>query len=184
MTQALASQIAALLSQDPLRMKVLEFVSQLELPQCYVAAGFVRNLVWDHLHGFDVPTPLNDIDLIYFERSDSDYELNLQYEAQLLEWLPELNWQVRNQANMHTRNNDTPYQSTLNAMSYWPEKETAIAVKQNLSGHIECISAFGLESLFDLKITPNPNRSRDTFDQRVQSKNWLTHWPKLTIENS
>lgn len=102
MTQALASQIAVLISQDPLRMKVLECVSQLELPQCYVAAGFVRNLVWDHLHGFDVPTPLNDIDVIYFERSDSDYELNLQYEAQLLEWLPELNWQVRNQANMHT----------------------------------------------------------------------------------
>jgi hypothetical protein len=85
---------------------------------------------------------------------------------------------------MHIRNNDKPYQSSLDAMSYWPEKETAIAVKQNLDGDIECISAFGLESLFDFKITQNPNRSRDVFDQRVQSKNWLTHWPKLTISLS
>lgn len=53
MTQALLNQIAALIEQDPLRTKILECVAQLDLPQCYVAAGFVRNLVWDHLHGFD-----------------------------------------------------------------------------------------------------------------------------------
>ncbi|CAH7108283.1 hypothetical protein VCHA54P496_10681 [Vibrio chagasii] len=68
MTQALTHQIAALIEQDPLRTKILECVAQLDLPQCYVAAGFVRNLVWDHLHGFDNPTPLNDIDVIYFDR--------------------------------------------------------------------------------------------------------------------
>ncbi|CAV27156.1 hypothetical protein VS_II1192 [Vibrio atlanticus] len=162
-------------------MQVLNCVAQLDLPQCYVAAGFVRNLVWDHLHGYASPTPLNDIDVIYFDPIDTSYESDLRFEAPLKQRLPELNWQVRNQANMHTRNGDEPYQSSLDAMSYWPEKETAVAVKQSPTGEIECIAAFGLESLFDLKITPNPNRSRDVFDQRVQSKNWLTHWPKLTI---
>ncbi|MEC7941050.1 MAG: nucleotidyltransferase family protein [Pseudomonadota bacterium] len=184
MTQALTNQIAALIEQDPLRTKILECVAQLDLPQCYVAAGFVRNLVWDHLHDFDSPTPLNDIDVIYFDRREYGYQSDIGYEDQLKQRLPELNWQVRNQANMHTRNSDKPYQSTLDAMSYWPEKEIAIAVKQNCHGRIECISAFGLESLFNLKITPNPNRGRDVFDQRVQSKNWLTHWSKLTISRS
>lgn len=183
MTELFANRLITLTKKDPLRMQVLDCVSQLGLPQCYVAAGFVRNLVWDHLHGFDVPTPLNDIDVIYFDRSDTSYESAIRYETQLQEWLPELNWQVRNQANMHTRNGDVPYQSSLDAMSYWPEQETAIAVKQNLGGDIECISAFGLESLFNLKITPNPNRSRNTFDQRVRSKNWLAQWPKLTISH-
>ncbi|MDN2665888.1 nucleotidyltransferase family protein [Vibrio sp. 14N.309.X.WAT.E.F5] len=184
MIDPLANRIITLIKQDPLRMKVLDCVSQLGLPQCHIAAGFVRNLVWDYIHGFDSPTPLNDIDVIYFDPSDTSYESALRYEVQLQGWLPELNWQVRNQASMHTRNGDKPYQSTLGAMSYWPEKETAIAVKQNPTGEIECISAFGLESLFDLKITPNPNRRKDVFDQRVQSKNWLTHWPKLTIGHS
>ncbi|MCK8072042.1 nucleotidyltransferase family protein [Vibrio sp. 1CM23M] len=184
MIHPLAKRIVTLIKQDPLRMQVLNCVAQLDLPQCYVAAGFVRNLVWDHLHGYAFPTPLNDIDVIYFDPMDTSYESVIQYETQLQERLPELNWQVRNQANMHIRNNDEPYQSSLDAMSYWPEKETAFAVKQNLDGDIECISAFGLESLFDLKLTPNPNRSRDVFDQRVQSKNWLTQWPKLTVGNS
>ncbi|MBT9241712.1 nucleotidyltransferase family protein [Vibrio splendidus] len=181
MIHPLANSIVTLIKQDPLRMQVLDCVAQLDLPQCYVAAGFVRNLVWDHLHGYASPTPLNDIDVIYFDPIDTSYESDLRYEAQLKQRLPELNWQVRNQANMHTRNGDESYQSSLDAMSYWPEKETAVAVKQSLNGDIECISSFGLESLFDLKITPNPNRSRDVFEQRVQSKNWLTHWPKLTI---
>ncbi|PMG19325.1 nucleotidyltransferase family protein [Vibrio splendidus] len=181
MIHPLANSIVTLIKQDPLRIQVLYCVAQLDLPQCYVAAGFVRNLVWDHLHDFDSPTPLNDIDVIYFDTIDTSYESDLRYEALLKQRLPELNWQVRNQAYMHTRNGDEPYQGSLDAMSYWPEKETAVAVKQSLNGDIECISSFGLESLFDLQITPNPKRNRDIFDQRVQSKNWLTHWSKLTI---
>ncbi|NOJ02806.1 nucleotidyltransferase family protein [Vibrio splendidus] len=182
MSEPFANSVVRLTKQDPLRMQALDCVAQLDLPQCYVAAGFVRNLVWDHLHDFDSPTPLNDIDVIYFDRCDTSYESAVRYEAQLRQWLPELNWQVRNQASMHIRNGDKPYSSSLDAMSYWPEKETAVAVQQSLTGEIECISAFGLKSLFDLKITPNPKRSRDIFDQRVQSKNWLIHWPKLNIE--
>ncbi|WP_333912688.1 nucleotidyltransferase family protein [Vibrio coralliirubri] len=183
MIHPLANSIVTLIKQDPLRMKVLSCVGQLDLPQCYVAAGFVRNLVWDHLHGYASPTPLNDIDVIYFDPIDTSYESDLRYEALLKQRLPELNWQVRNQAYMHTRNGDEPYQGSLDAMSYWPEKETAVAVKQSLNGDIECISSFGLESLFDLQITPNPKRSRDIFDQRVQSKDWLAQWPKLTMSH-
>ncbi|MEZ9166046.1 nucleotidyltransferase family protein [Vibrio cyclitrophicus] len=184
MIDPLANSIVTLIKQDPLRMQILDCVAQLGLPQCYVAAGFVRNLVWDHLHGHASPTPLNDIDVIYFDTIDTSYESDLRYEALLKQRLPELNWQVRNQACMHTRNGDEPYQSSLDAMSYWPEKETAVALKQSLTGDIECISSFGLESLFDLQITPNPKRNRDIFDQRVQSKNWLTHWSKLTTSHN
>ncbi|MEZ9701328.1 nucleotidyltransferase family protein [Vibrio sp. 10N.261.46.E12] len=184
MIDPLANRIIALIKQDPIRMQVLSCAAQLDLPQCYVAAGFVRNLVWDHLHGYASPTPLNDIDVIYFDPIDTSYESELRYETLLQQQLPEMNWQVRNQAGMHIRNNDKPYQGALDAMSYWPEKETAVAVKQSQNGDIECISSFGLESLFDLKITPNPKRNRKLFAQRVQSKNWLTQWPKLTISQS
>ena len=103
MIDPLANRIITLIKQDPLRMKVLDCVSQLGLPQCHIAAGFVGNLVWDYLHGFDSPTPLNDIDVIYFDPSDTSYESAIRYEVQLQGWLPELNWQVRNQASMHTR---------------------------------------------------------------------------------
>lgn len=48
--------------QDQMRVRALDAANQLKLPQCYIAAGFVRNLVWDHLHQKSCPTPLNDID--------------------------------------------------------------------------------------------------------------------------
>ncbi|CSD83763.1 Uncharacterized protein conserved in bacteria [Vibrio cholerae] len=55
--------IVDLIRKDPIRHEALECVYQLELPQCYIAAGFVRNLVWDSLHHNVKLTPLNDIEL-------------------------------------------------------------------------------------------------------------------------
>ncbi|WP_052319138.1 nucleotidyltransferase family protein [Vibrio sinaloensis] len=166
-------------------MAILRLVSSFNLPQGYIAAGLVRNLVWDTLHHHTNSTPLNDIDVIYFDSENRDTARDLAIEAQLSEQMPELNWQVRNQARMHERNGDKPYLDVVDAMSYWPEKETAVAAKINPNGMVECISAFGYESLFALHITHNPKRDISSFDQRVTSKNWLTLWPKLTaVRNS
>ncbi|MEF1187336.1 nucleotidyltransferase family protein, partial [Vibrio sinaloensis] len=43
-------------------MAILRLVSTFNLPQGCVAAGFVRNLVWDTLHHHTNSTSLNDID--------------------------------------------------------------------------------------------------------------------------
>ncbi len=172
-------RIVELIKQDPVRAKALECVSKLGLPQCYIAAGFVRNLVWDALHGFDVATPLNDEDVIYFAPDENDPKAYLQYESQLKKLMPEVNWQVRYQALMHIRNGDLPYNSSLDAMSYWPEQETAVAVRLVASDSYECIAAFGYESLFGYCVTHNPKRSRETFENRVNSKGWLVRWSSL-----
>lgn len=170
-----------LLKGDKIRVQALAQVSRLGLPQCYIAAGFVRNLVWDFLHQISSATPLNDVDVIYFAPLEAEPNRYLHYEAKLRNAMPSINWQVRNQANMHIRNNDQPYQSVLDAMSYWPEKETAVAVRQTEPEQYECISAFGLASLFNLSVSYNPKRSRQVFKQRVETKAWLTKWPNLTL---
>jgi hypothetical protein len=51
------AQLKALLAQDRVRMQVLRTVRGLELPDCWVAAGFVRSLVWDHLHQRNADAP-------------------------------------------------------------------------------------------------------------------------------
>lgn len=174
-------RIIALIKKDPARMKALIAVKALALPHGYIAAGFIRNLVWDHLHQKSKPTPLNDLDVIYFAPGEEDEHKHVIYEAELKKRVPAFNWQVRNQAKMHLRNGDTPYSDILDAMRYWPEQETAIAVRLNDSNHIECLSAFGIESLFALKITPNPKRDIAISQQRITQKNWLATWPKLTV---
>ena len=166
---------------DGLRLSALECVRLLDLPECYLAAGFVRNLIWDTLHQKLRPTPLNDIDVIYFDSNESNPEQFQEYESRLNEMLPQLNWQVRNQALMHIRNNDDPYGSSLDAMSYWPEKETAIGIRKLSDGHLECIAAFGYDSLFNLQITHNPKRLRSVFEHRINSKGWLTTWSNLSV---
>lgn len=174
-------QILDLIKQDPLRLTVLEQVRRLDLPQCYVAAGFVRNLVWDHLHNKPIATPLNDIDVVYFDDYEFDLNAHLDYQHQLSTAMPQLEWQVRNQALMHQRNGDYPYTSALNAMSFWPEKETAVGIRKLAEKEFECIAAFGFETLLAGQITQNPKRDRNTFLQRVEEKRWLTHWPQLKV---
>jgi len=82
---------------------------------------------------------------------------------------------------MHIRNGDCPYKSSLDAMSYWLEKETAVAARKLKSGNLECIAAFGVASLFNFKITYKPKWQYNCFKVRVKSKGWLEMWPNLTI---
>ena len=175
------NKVIELIKLDELRLAALECVRLLDLPQCYIAAGFVRNLIWDSLHQKSAPTMLNDVDVIYFDSTESNPDAFKDYELRLKVMLPKLNWQVSNQAKMHSRNGDLPYQSIIDAMSYWPEKETALAIRKTDIDDYECISAFGFESLFDLQITYNPKRNRDIFEHRVKSKKWLTQWPMLQV---
>ena len=172
-----------LMQQDALRSKILSCVENVSVQPCYVAAGFVRNLIWDDLHNRTTPTPLNDVDVIYFDPSETDSSGQQRIEAYLNNTMPDINWQVRNQALMHNRNGHQPYADIIDAMSYWPEKETAIAVRK-ISNQLECISAFGADTLLAGKLSHNPNTPIALFWQRVHSKNWLNQWPKLvTVPN-
>jgi len=159
-------------------MLLLQAVQALQLPDCFIAAGFVRNLVWDHLHGY-TPTSLNDVDVIYYDKQQQLVPEEL--ERKLAGTLPDVNWQVKNQAVMHSRNQDTAYQNSTDAMRYWPEKETAVGARLNSNKQLELAAPFGVRSLLEGKLTHNPLRSKAVFEQRLASKQWLKKWPKLEV---
>ena len=172
------NKLQQLIQSDEHRMAALRAVAELNLPDCFIAAGFVRNMVWDYFHGYQ-HTPLNDVDVIYFDEAD---DLNPKcIVEQLQQALPEVDWEVKNQAIMHRRNGDNPYSSSTDAMTYWPEKETAVGVRLSLEGIIDISAPFGLETLFSGFITYNPKRSKSVFIERVQSKEWVMNWPRLKV---
>jgi len=173
------NELIDLIQNDPERMRVLSIVSQLGLPDCYVAAGFIRNLVWDSIYSTN--TALNDIDIVFYNKSDLNNVIEKQISDQLNEQYPGTLWEAKNQAFMNSRNGDSPYTSSLDAMSYWPEKETAIGAALDMHNSITIVSAFGLEGLFSGKISHNKERSKDVFMKRVHTKKWLTVWPKLQV---
>ncbi len=174
----MTKSIEDLIQADHWRMRALHALAQLDLPDGLIAAGFVRNLVWDDIHGYQ-HSPLNDVDVIYF---DATGEVSATGTEQRLHRLvPDVNWEVKNQAQMHHRNHDRPYHSCSDAMRFWPEKETAVAVRLTHAQKIEVVAPFGLESLFSGHITHNSKRSLATFKHRVESKNWLVQWPQLKM---
>jgi hypothetical protein len=175
-------KLRGLLEDDPLRMDILHALAAVSLPDCWVAAGFVRNLVWDDLH--NKTTDLNDVDVIYYCQTDTQGQLATNAVRQLQEELPMVNWQVKNQALMHIKPQHSQYTSSTNAMTFWPEQETAIGVSFDKKGCFSFVAPFGLASVFDGRITFNPKGDEDVFWQRVKQKCWLTIWPQLKIENT
>ena len=170
-------KLTELMQSDNLRMNLLSTVSALDLPDCYIAAGFVRNMVWDYLHGVS-GTALNDVDVIYFSQSAIDEHRVL---AQLSDAHPKINWQLKNQADMHVRNGDQPYLNSIHAMEHWPEIETAIGVRLNQQDELVFVSPFDISLIFNGCITHNKKRSRSVFIRRIEKKRWLQIWPKLQI---
>lgn len=175
------NRVIHIIQQDALRLSAIDALYSLNLPDSYLAAGFVRNAVWDYLHNKPEPTKLNDVDVIYFDAQETEPDKYRDYELSLSRLVPNLNWQVKNQALMHIRNSDAPYKSSLDAMSYWPEKETAVGIRKLSTGRLDCASAFGFDSLFNLELTHNNRRSLSIFEERVKSKAWLDTWPRLRV---
>lgn len=164
-------------------MKVLRAARSLALPDWWIGAGFVRALVWDQLHGATTPTRLADIDVLYFDQGNLDEGFEKEQEITLAGMMSGTPWSVKNQARMHLRNGDAPYACTEDAMHYWLETPTAVAVTLDAQDRLDLIAPYGIADLLTLKIRPTPSgRQRpDEFIGRVKSKNWLSTWPKATV---
>ncbi|MBV7265377.1 nucleotidyltransferase family protein [Erythrobacter ani] len=179
-----ASRVREVLRNDPVRRKALELVADLNLPDCWIAAGFVRDAVWDRLHGYPMSEPYGDVDVVWFCDNSQDDDDDRLIERRLVTNMPELEWSVKNQARMHRRNADYPYRSVADAMTYWPETATAIAARLDGAGEIQITAPFGLEDLLTLRLRPGPrfwDEKLPIFVERVGHKNWTKRYPKLKM---
>jgi len=176
------ADLAAILFHDPVRLNALRLVRSLALPDCWIGAGVIRDAVWDHLHG-RVPTrPGGDVDIVWFDPARAQASVDQDIEREIGAINPNFAWSVKNQARMHLRNGDAPYESVADAMRSWPETATAVAVRLSEDDRIEVNAPLGLDDLFALRLTPTPAfaiRKRGIFEQRVAEKGWLSRYPLL-----
>lgn len=163
----------------------LALVQQLKLPNWCIAAGYVRNYVWDYLHEYTTPTPLNDIDVLYYDPSDLSDETEKMYSNLLRNKLSKYNWSCKNQARMHIRNHDHPYESVGEAMKRWPETATAVSISLDLDNNIEIVAPLGLNDLFELTLRKSPYfKDKDLYYTRIYNKKWMEIWPLLKLVES
>ncbi|MCG8492892.1 MAG: nucleotidyltransferase family protein [Sneathiellales bacterium] len=161
-------------------------VRTLDLPDWAIGAGFVRAPVWDHLSKKTSRTPIDDIDVLFFDPADLSKEREKHLEKKLRKARPDIPWSVKNQARMHFRNNNHAYENTEDAMRYWLETPTAVAVRLEADNRLTVLAPFGLDDLFQMILRPTPEGARkmDQFEDRIKNKPWLEHWPDLRIEKA
>lgn len=179
------ARLVELLKADDRVMRLLRAVRDLGVEPWCVAAGTIRNVVWDDLHGFTDPTVPSDVDVLVYDpiRTDSGYERELT--DLLSAAVPEVRWEVVNQATIHTYTGDTePYASIGDAMSRWADLVTAVGAHLDVEDEISIIAPAGLEDLFALKVRPNlaTPTAAAVYRERMASKGWKDRWPQLTIE--
>ena len=174
------SLIASIIAQDPVGMKQLRAARTLALPDWCIAAGFVRNRVWDHLHGISPPREPADIDVLYYDAADLSKETEQALEARLsaLEPAP---WQIRNQARMHVRKELPQHKSTADSMTYWLETVTAVGVRLETDDSLTVVAPLGTDDLLSLRCRPTAygRTHLDEYEARIASKSWRELWPKV-----
>jgi hypothetical protein len=172
----------ALIRRSELLMTALQAASQVD-ERLFIGGGLVRNVVWDFLHGYKKPTPIDDVDVVYYDGLSSTKEHDLAIEGKLRAIVPNLKWSVKNQARMHVVNNDAAYSSLVEAIGKWPETATAIVVRLSREDRIEFIAPHGYSDLFRLIVAPTDHfKNRlERYRERVGKKEWLKTWPRLKI---
>lgn len=181
-------QLISMAKASPWLMPALKEVRNLGLPSWCIGAGAIRNLVWDSLHGFDTPSKLPDIDVAYFNAQDFSSERDTAIQNLLINSMPELPWEVTNQAAVHLWFKEyfgyevLPLKSLEDAVASWPEFATSVGLTLLADNTIEVIAPHGLDDLFSIIVRRNPSRvSVETYHQRIIQKRYSDRWPKVTI---
>ncbi|OXB93094.1 nucleotidyltransferase family protein [Parageobacillus galactosidasius] len=178
--------IIQLIKEDEWMMDILKAVKSLNLPDWWVCAGFVRSKIWDTLHGFKERTPIPDIDVIYFDDTNMDELEEKKFEMRLRNILPNIPWSVKNEARMHIVNNISPYSSSVDAISKFPETATSLGVKLDEKDDIILVAPWGVDDVINMEVKPTPyfKESKELsqiYEERITKKNWKDIWYKVKV---
>ena len=175
--------------ENPDMMAILTIIRDLELKDSWLAAGSVRNFIWNLLSdkpAFDRET---DVDVIFFDPEVS-YEETLAIENKLREDFPQHQWELKNQAYMHQHSPHTePYVNSCDAMSKYPERCTAIGLRLHADATLELFAPYGLEDILNFQVSPTPHFLENDdrmklYQQRLSKKNWQVKWKNLIFKNT
>ncbi|HVH65139.1 MAG TPA: nucleotidyltransferase family protein [Candidatus Acidoferrum sp.] len=181
-------RLRALIHRSAWFMGVLEAARDCDPPDWWIGAGVIRYLVWGHLHaGFD-HLKVRDVDLAFFDPMDLSPERDLEVEAALRRRLPDVPWEAKNQAAVHTWYERRfgfavePLTSMADAVATWPETATSVAVRLGGRGDLQITAPYGLDDLLDGVCRRNPRRiSVDAYRRRLDAKQVATRWPHVVI---
>jgi hypothetical protein len=182
-------ELRAIVRATPWLVEILVLVRELDLPDCYVGAGAVRDVVFDERFGsgFD-PNNVKDVDVVYFDADDLSAETENSAELRLQTVRPDLKWDVKNEARVHLWYEERfgvpfpPIASIAEAAATWPETATAVAVRLNDDDDVEVLAPLGLDDLMNGIWRWNPTQVPEAlYRERLAKKRPQHRWPAITV---
>ena len=181
------TKLIQIIRQQDWLMGALKIVRDLKLPDWYIAAGAIRNSVWNYLHNLPTTSHQQDVDVVYFDSSDMNGEREKSSEEILRNKLPNLKWEVVNQARGHLfehgQKERPPAKSSCESIAYWSETPTCVGVRLEDDDSFTICAPHGLDDLMNLVVKPIPQPYQNLFlyQERIAEKKWDKFWPKLKI---
>jgi hypothetical protein len=132
------------------------------LPDCWLAAGWVAQTVWNSAFGLSLDHGLKDVDLVYFDDTDFSDIGEAGHEERIRHLFARLpaKVDVKNEARVHLWYAEkfgrpiSPYVSTTDAIATFPTTATAIGIQPGASG-LSIAAPYGRPDLFGLIVRPN-----------------------------
>ena len=179
-----AGRLSDILRRCPGLMRALRAARSVAAPDWLIAAGAVRDVVWDELHGRDLTATPRDIDLAFFDPVDLTEAREQAIESRLCAQAPDLPWDVKNQAAVHLwypkvfGSQVEPFASSADAIATFPEIATWVGVRLLDDDDMLVVAPHGLDDLLNGVCRHNPTRvSAAFYRDRVSAKDWHARWP-------
>ena len=179
--------IGIVLANETIRALV-DRLAELELPDCYLAAGCLCQTVWNHVSGFPPTHGITDYDILYCDSQDLSWEGEDRMIHRCETAFADLGVvaQVRNQARVHLWYAEKfgiphePLYSTREGIDSFLTRCSALGVRKAPGGGYDVYAPFGFDDVFAMVVRPNylldlPSRYQE------KAERWRQTWPGLTV---
>ena len=159
---------------------VLPAISQLNLPDWWLAGGALRNTVWRSIFGENCKLFIKDFDIAFFDEN-GDRNQELAAKAALNNLFPDYLFDIKNQASFgRWRSGRKTYTSTEDGIRNWLHTTAAIGVRLDNLGEWEFFTPYGDKDLFNGIIRATP-ANLDNPDAQRKADGYLQKCPCLRL---
>ncbi len=179
-----------IIKQNKELMLILNYISELNLPNFYIAAGAVFQTIWNYYDNKTLNFGIKDIDIIYYDSNNLSKEVEQSIEDKISLHFQKLNinykFDVHNQARMHLWKKDNEnkdinqYKSSEDAINQWIATAHAIGISKE-KDNIKVYAPYGLSDIFSRTIRPikHKGNSEELYNKKVNC--WKGRFDKLNI---